>query len=210
MITDEQVIKALDAYYGIEHVDGARESLRGIEMPTKYKWLPSEPTQEMTMAWCANCHAWDLDAYKAMWQAAPEVEQEPVPWKHDCAALLQNDVELWVDRCPYCGKPRTTNTQPPSTEQEASRTQGMTLKQRIEHVGGTFIKDDLVVFGSIMAVNALIGHVIRDIPPQPKREQLSGDELQYVLSHFPESICNFEATELIRLVEKAHGIGVTK
>lgn len=32
----------------------------------------------MTMAWCANCHAWDLDAYKAMWQAAPVVEQEPV------------------------------------------------------------------------------------------------------------------------------------
>lgn len=44
-------------------------------MPTKYKWLPSEPTDEMTKAWCANCHAWDLDAYKAMWQAAPDVEQ---------------------------------------------------------------------------------------------------------------------------------------
>jgi hypothetical protein len=35
-------------------------------------------------------------------------QQEPVTWKHDCAALLQNDVELWVDRCPHCGKPRTT------------------------------------------------------------------------------------------------------
>jgi hypothetical protein len=35
-----------------------------------------------------------------------EMEQEPVAWKHDCAALLQNDVELWVDRCPHCGKPR--------------------------------------------------------------------------------------------------------
>jgi len=43
---------------------------------------------------------------------------------------------------------------------------------------------------------------------QLKREPFSEDELQYVLSHFPESICNFEATELIRLVEKAHGIGV--
>lgn len=49
-------------------------------MPTQYKWLPSEPTKEMTMAWCANCHAWDLDAYKAMWQAAPVVEQEPVAY----------------------------------------------------------------------------------------------------------------------------------
>jgi hypothetical protein len=44
--------------------------------------------------------------------AAPA--QEPVAWKHDCAALLTNDVELWVDRCPHCGKPRTT---PPSPAQ---------------------------------------------------------------------------------------------
>ncbi len=31
---------------------------------------------------------------------------EPVAWKHDCAALLANDVELWIDACPHCGKPR--------------------------------------------------------------------------------------------------------
>jgi hypothetical protein len=45
-------------------------------------------------------------------QPAPTV-QEPVAWKHDCAALLQNDVELWVERCPHCGKPRTT---PPAAQ----------------------------------------------------------------------------------------------
>ena len=40
-------------------------------------------------------------------QAAPQQEaQEPVAWKHDCAALLTNDVELWIDACPHCGKPR--------------------------------------------------------------------------------------------------------
>ena len=32
--------------------------------------------------------------------------QEPVYWKHDCAVLLMNNVELWIDRCPHCGKPR--------------------------------------------------------------------------------------------------------
>jgi len=37
--------------------------------------------------------------------AAPE--PEPVAWKHDCAALCTNDVELWIDACPHCGKPRT-------------------------------------------------------------------------------------------------------
>lgn len=26
-------------------------------------------------------------------------------WKHDCAALLTNDIRLWIDRCPHCGKP---------------------------------------------------------------------------------------------------------
>ena len=36
-----------------------------------------------------------------------QAEQEPAPWKHDCAALCMNDVELWIDNCPHCGKPRT-------------------------------------------------------------------------------------------------------
>ena len=36
---------------------------------------------------------------------------EPVAWKHDCAALLANDVELWIDACPHCGKPRMHATQ---------------------------------------------------------------------------------------------------
>ena len=35
--------------------------------------------------------------------AAPQ----PEPWMHDCAALCTNDVELWIDACPHCGKPRT-------------------------------------------------------------------------------------------------------
>jgi hypothetical protein len=50
----------------------------------------------------SSCAADHLDALAA-----------PVAWKHDCAALLQNDVELWVDRCPHCGKPRAT---PPAAQ----------------------------------------------------------------------------------------------
>lgn len=42
---------------------------------------------------------------------------EPVAWKHDCAALLTNDVELWIDACPHCGKPRPA-PQPKPAEQE--------------------------------------------------------------------------------------------
>lgn len=51
---------------------------------------------------CAECNCTS--------QQAP-VQGEPVAWKHDCAALLQNDVELWVARCPHCGKPRDTHAQ---------------------------------------------------------------------------------------------------
>ena len=38
--------------------------------------------------------------------AAPPAPSVPDGWKHDCAGILANDVELWVDSCPHCGKPR--------------------------------------------------------------------------------------------------------
>jgi len=46
--------------------------------------------------------------------ASMEAQPEQVSWKHDCAALLQNDVELWVARCPHCGKPHDTHPAQPS------------------------------------------------------------------------------------------------
>lgn len=42
---------------------------------------------------------------------APRV---PDGWKHDCAGILTNDVELWIDACPHCGKPRPTSAQSPA------------------------------------------------------------------------------------------------
>ena len=39
-------------------------------------------------------------------ELAQQQDAQPVAWKHDCAALLTNDVELWIDACPHCGKPR--------------------------------------------------------------------------------------------------------
>jgi hypothetical protein len=51
----------------------------------KHKWLPSKPTQEMLEAeQFASSLAYEsseveaVEVYKTMWQAAPEVEQEPV------------------------------------------------------------------------------------------------------------------------------------
>ena len=55
-------------------------------------------------------------AVLAKW-GQPAHSGEPVAWKHDCAALLMNDVELWIDACPHCGKPR--NAPQPAPQQEA-------------------------------------------------------------------------------------------
>ena len=44
-----------------------------------HKWLPSEPTAEMYTAYYSFRQAsLDVDSYKAMWQAAQEIEQEPL------------------------------------------------------------------------------------------------------------------------------------
>jgi hypothetical protein len=66
---------------------------------------------------------------------------------------------------PLYKHPPASESIPNADEQELSRTHGMTLKQRIEHVGAHLDENDNVVFGSIMAVNAFVGHVIRDMQP---------------------------------------------
>ena len=50
-----------------------------------------------------------LPAGTALYLAPPAPPALSVPdgWKHDCAGILANDVELWVDSCPHCGKPRS-------------------------------------------------------------------------------------------------------
>ena len=49
-----------------------------------------------------------------IWATAQLPPGQPIEWAvdrialilHDCAAPLTNDVELWIDTCPHCGKPR--------------------------------------------------------------------------------------------------------
>ena len=61
-----------------------------------------------------------LPAGTALYAAppAPSVPSVPDGWKHDCAGIMQNDVELWLDSCPHCGKPKTdsapTQPEPPA------------------------------------------------------------------------------------------------
>lgn len=57
----------------------------------------------------------------------------PEGWKHDCAALLSNDVELWIDACPHCGKPRTALAA--ATQPEAVVNQSLTTEAQPTEVG---------------------------------------------------------------------------
>ena len=51
-----------------------------------------------------------------------------------------------------------------ANEREPSPTAGMSLGERIAHVGGRTNAQGYIEFGSPMAVNALIQHVLRDLP----------------------------------------------
>jgi hypothetical protein len=66
--------------------------------PIKHKWLPSEPNEGMIEALkpylsrSYNTHI--KAAYKAMWQSAPEVEQEHVITKNDNGLTLSVDFDF--------------------------------------------------------------------------------------------------------------------
>lgn len=50
-----------------------------------------------------------------------------------------------------------------------SLTAGMTLEERIKHVGGRENAAGYIEFGSVMAVAALVKQVLRDLPEQPPK-----------------------------------------
>ena len=91
--------------------------------PETHVLVPREPSEEMCDAATADS-CWEnmnpppSTAYRLMLAAAPQpepVDVGSVGWKHDCAALCANDIELWIDRCPHCGKPR--HNHPPTDDE---------------------------------------------------------------------------------------------
>lgn len=63
----------------------------------------------------------------------------------------------------YVRKSRPAPSAPGDAQDERSPTYGMTLGERIAHVGGRTNAQSYIEFGSPMAVNALIQHVLRDL-----------------------------------------------
>ncbi len=67
----------------------------------------------------------------------------------------------WADgKCADCG----------AIVQQSTATTGMTLAERILHVGGRVTEAGCVEFGSAMAVDALIQHALRDLAPAQAAE----------------------------------------
>jgi len=126
---------------------------------------------------CVNVEdvAWEA------WQAALQ-SGEPVAWMHntrknvdvigaDVKHLFGSMAEFYgshgvahVDKGEHYTIPLYTTPQ-----QVASATTGMNLGERIKHVGGRENAQGYIEFGSVMAVKALIDHVLRDLhtTPQP-------------------------------------------
>ena len=67
---------------------------------------------------------------------------EPVAWKHDCATLLTNDVELWIDACPHCGKPR--NAPQPVEREPLTATQVSGLAESAGYWHGDMSRADFI------------------------------------------------------------------
>lgn len=121
--------------------------LRGrVCVPDGYKVVPVEPTIDMAAAGRDSSGGFmtlgmSEQIYRAMLAAAPA----PVE-------LVEQEPVSYYERA----------------HGEKSPTHGMSLDERIAHVGGRTNAAGYMEFGSVMAVSALIDHVLRDSPaPQP-------------------------------------------
>ena len=65
---------------------------------------------------------------------------------------------------------KTAAPQPAQADREPSPTAGMSIAQRILHVGGRNNAAGYVEFGSVQAVEALVRQVLRDLPAAPQPE----------------------------------------
>ena len=102
-----------------------------------HKWLPSEPTAEMYTAYCSFQQlSLSIDSYKAMWQAAPVVEQEPAVY------LVWHDGEFTYTKHPeeiknaYETLPLYTNPQPQSKPLSVAELDELWKASYKEHDGG--------------------------------------------------------------------------
>ena len=78
----------------------------------------------------------ELSAFAAIIERevmAAQQASEPVAWVHGCNVLTM-DIELWLDRCPHCGKPRPEATpQQPAPCEKCAELEGNLKRSRSIH-----------------------------------------------------------------------------
>jgi hypothetical protein len=108
--------------------------------------------------------------------AAEKVAAEPVAWMIRIGdsnvwsyTQLESDADFYgkqsgmkYEKRPLYAAPQQPAQSAEQDERAASPTSGMTLGERIAHVGGRTNAAGYIEFGSVQAVNALVEHVLRD------------------------------------------------
>lgn len=89
---------------------GSEETCKQTYRSRYASMIAAAPQPEPNHNWCAGCSPDNCSGC-----GADPVDVGSVGWKHDCAALCANDIELWIDRCPHCGKPR--HNHPPTDDE---------------------------------------------------------------------------------------------
>ncbi|MBD9476458.1 hypothetical protein IB268_26340 [Achromobacter sp. ACM01] len=141
-------------------------------LPAGWKLVPIEPTPKMVDAtWndpidrdggIESQNTRNRRIYAAMLAAAPT---PPATTQDDTLARTGNTAdhqEGWFAGVDHGRAEARASTQDDAKD-ERSATYGMTLGERIAHVGGRTNAQSYTEFGSPMAVNALIQHVLRDL-----------------------------------------------
>lgn len=157
---------------------------------------------------CGDCSRFDVVKFARMVAEVGckrvDAEQQASSYMADAYAGAREDIEIWKKRALEAKELNRKfiagiNGQTYMGEPAASPTAGMTLGERILHVGGRENANGYIEFGSVMAVGALIKQVLRDTRPQPAQQPLTGgeraverDEMLQVALNFIETLTGMQ------------------
>jgi hypothetical protein len=97
-MSDRNIAGALFDFLGFLTTQEKSVSLGVSELAT--------PAVDLLTEWAKTRGLGLDDADVSGWHSALQHAGQGEAWKHDCSALLTNDIELWINSCPHCGKPR--------------------------------------------------------------------------------------------------------
>lgn len=203
-------------------------------MTTQYKWLPSEPTDEMiTSGMTIDSVHFNIDidramlikVYKVMWQAASEIEQEPIgEIEYDYTnrgyvsyANLWDDlpVKTLLYTHPQADQTLLINQLTEELNKtEAARVKWMTMaltsqpkRATKDHEIAKFVSELTAIANEYQGTQQLrnrLRGVVLSFVEKYKREPLNEIELKQI---FEQSI-GLKYWDFAKAIEKAHGIGV--